>query len=457
MRNFRLSRRAVLRGAGGGLFLRLCPLEVMFEGGRAHGQPSGAARFLLFFQGNGIPAAGYSGQPCRWVPRNRGAGLELNDAMVDLAPLKSHARVMTGISSGGKEIIGEPHADGLSWSLTGLPTPSPGQKLGGPTPDFIAAKTLQGGAPWRQLVLGVLKGGGSPGRRKITADDAGNLIDPETSPQALFNKLFGTFSPPAGGGAPAANPELDRQKLIIDFVKGDAERLKAKLGSADRRRVDAHLAIVRDLEASLFRGGGSGPKAAPSSACARPAAPGTAGEASVDTRAKWMIDLTALAFACDLTRVVSLMASPANDNEDIGFMGLPHKYHDGVSHLSRGQGAATMLSEMTAVTRWHMKHFKSVLEALKSYPDAGGSMLDNTLAVFTSEFGNSNHHARFELPYLLVGGSRFITGDTHWRSPGAAANGLGGVRNTQVWLAVLKALGCPVDSFGGNAAVAPLK
>ncbi len=477
MGKLKLHRRAVLRGVGAGVVLRLCPLEAMFDSaGNAYGQTGGAPkRFVLMFQGNGIPAAGYSGQACRWVPKSVGAGMVLNDAMTPItAAIKPYTRVMTGITIGGTTINGEPHAEALSWSLSGRGTPSPGSKLGGPTPDFIAAKTLQGSSPHRQLILGLCDGtGGSAGRMRITADDSGNLLTPEFSPQAIFNRIFANFTPPTGGGStpppatptpPAVDPEQQRQRLIVDYVKKDADRLKAKLGTEDRHRLDAHLTAVRDLEVALFPpvstpdpGTPAPNPPATSSACVKPSAPGSGGDANNDTRAKWMADLTALAFACDLTRVVSLMGTAANSEENMGFVGVPYAYHESISHLTRGQSMTTYFNEMLSITRWHLKWFDYLMAKLRTFQDVGGTVLDNTLGVFTSEFGHSHYHARFELPYLLVGGSQFIRGDFHWRSPTADKIGLNGDRNNKVWNSVLQALGCPVTAHGGVSGTVPLK
>jgi hypothetical protein len=458
MPKFKLGRRAVLQAFGTSMVLKLCPLEAMFDSnGKAWGQVGAAPkRFVLFYQGNGVPAKGHHSRE-EWVPLSSGAGLTLNTSMTALAPMKSHLRVVTGIHTAaggsGPAAGGEPHANGLTWSLTGLGATSPGSALGGPTPDFIAAKTLAGTSPVKQLMLGLCRGVGfSPGRKKITADDNGNLIDVEYSPQTLFNKLFGNFTVP--GTVTVANPELDRQKLIIDAVKRDADRLSGQLGVTDRIRLDAYLTGITDLQKALFPSGQS--QQPMTSSCAKPSDPGAAADVSNDVRAKALMDLTALAFACDLTRVVSIMGTPANSEENLGFLGTNLNFHDQVSHPGN-RGDAFYYAEMAKVTNWHLKWFNYLMQKLSLLQEPGGTLLDSTLGVFTSEFGNSDNHSQYELPYAMIGGSQFIGGDFHWRAPGANAVGQNGARSAQVWLSVLKALGCPATSFGGNSISLALK
>lgn len=542
MSKFRLSRRTMLKGATGVAALKLCTLEAMLDSrGNAWGQTAAAKRFVLFYQGNGVCARGYSGMACKWVPLSTGANPALNTAMAGLMdPLRQYMRVMTGLSHGWSDTgSGEPHAEGMSWSLTGKRAPTPGVTVGGPTPDYILAPYLQGRAPIRLLQVGVWRGDGyGTARKKISADTNGTLIDPEYSPQVVFNRLFGNFTAPGGAqlsvtqpdaGSPQAavtlTPEQQRQQRIVDFVKRDADRLRKKLGVADQQRLDAHLAAVHDLEAELFpsdpgaggggamtgsgggmsgaggggmsgAGGGSmsgaggggmsgaggggagggmtgtgggagGGGGTTTTSCARPADPGASSStASQDVRCKLMCDLIAMAFACDQVRTVSFMGSSANNQELLGWLStsggqkLPAKrFHEDISHLQSGSPTwADWFTNMVAITQWHVKYYAYLFGRLKGMLDIGGnSVLDNTLGVFTSEFGNSQNHANFDVPYLLVGGSQFIGGNYHWRSAGANVQGVGGDVNTKLWNSVIQAMGAPLTSFAGQSGTVPLK
>src|SRR5690606_35978576 len=130
---------------------------------------------------------------------------------------------------------------------------------------------------------------------------------------------FGVITP--GETEPAA---LARAR-VLDAVRGDAADLHARLGKNDRARLDQHLEGIHELQnrlTAMVMGG---------EACVMPGEPGN--PESERLRARAMAELTAMAFACDLSRVVSLeFSSPAShvDYPDIGITGdgLGTSFHE---------------------------------------------------------------------------------------------------------------------------------
>ena len=51
-----------------------------------------------------------------------------------------------------------------------------------------------------------------------------------------------------------------------------------------------------------------------------------------------------------------------------------------------------------------MELFTHFLESLQSAPDGDGSLLDNSMVLYGGGLGDSNDHAHFDLPELVVGG-----------------------------------------------------
>jgi hypothetical protein len=68
------------------------------------------------------------------------------------------------------------------------------------------------------------------------------------NPRAAFERLFG--SPETAADQERRNRN---RKSILDFVSSDAKRIEAKLGGADRRKLDEYLSSVRDLEMRVAR------------------------------------------------------------------------------------------------------------------------------------------------------------------------------------------------------------
>src|SRR6185369_6192477 len=81
-------------------------------------------------------------------------------------------------------------------------------------------------------------------------------VPAESDPYKMFDRIFGTFKAPASGGGPA-QPDLNMEKIrmekqsILDYLKGDVNDVKPKLGKDDWNKVSAHLDIIREVEGRL--------------------------------------------------------------------------------------------------------------------------------------------------------------------------------------------------------------
>src|SRR5581483_8218300 len=109
------------------------------------------------------------------------------------------------------------------------------------------------------------------------------------------------------------DPTDPRDKLrvsVLDAVKDDAKRQQLRLGAADRARLDQHLTAISEVRSQIL--------ALPpvlTSSCVAPTSTVTNtnqdinGVEQYETVSTLMSDLIGLAFACDLTRVVSFQFS----------------------------------------------------------------------------------------------------------------------------------------------------
>jgi hypothetical protein len=251
--------------------------------------------------------------------------------------------------------------------------------------------------------------------------------DPIISPRVAFDRLFTGFAPPTQGTAPPPpDPELKKRADILSRVQQSYNRLKSKLGAADRRRLDEHVENIHALEVRL----GSSlapPTAAPSGRCVIPARPdadpvAVREYANEDLRAANFVDLTYMALACDLTRVVSLeMTSSMSGIVLPTSLGITYRDWDGSSlpasilhEATHGQGDHLTVAECI---RWHIKHVANLARKLKDSPEGSGTMLDNTAIVFIMEAGVGN--ARLE-------SGRIVGEEPPHTSEGMAAAVVGG-------------------------------
>ena len=220
--------------------------------------------------------------------------------------------------------------------------------------------------------------------------------DPTVSPRQAFDQLFTGFTPPTGTGMPPPpDPELLRRKDVLQRVQQSYARLKPKLGQHDRNKLDEHIANVAALEARIDTY--LIPPPPQPSTCVVPARPGvdpvaTNGYGDEDGRASQLIDLIHMAFACDLTRVVSLEITSSMSGIVLpNSLGIIYRSWDGsplpappLHEASHGQGNHLSVAEGI---RWHVLQLARLAKKLKDTPDVTGTLLDNTVLVFVMEAG----------------------------------------------------------------------
>jgi len=185
-------------------------------------------------------------------------------------------------------------------------------------------------------------------------------------------------------------------------VYKDATRLRPRLGSHDQAKLDEFLTSVRDVETHIQTdpavGGGS---------CQVPARPMDPADfpAQVDINHK----LIALAFQCDITRVITFMHDYGLGGRSFPFIGINDNGHS-VTHHS---GNPTLIAQEKAMNVWRVSQFVAMVQMLKAIPDVdGNSVLHNTCIYYTSEIDDGNRHNQENKPVLIGGqlGGAFKTG-----------------------------------------------
>ena len=214
------------------------------------------------------------------------------------------------------------------------------------------------------------------------------------------------------GGNMAAEAAAKRQQSVLDLVLADAQRLNAKLGAADKQRLDQYLTSVSELEGQL--------KAMPSAGCTAPSQPASGG--NWHSKAKLFIDLAVTAMACDLTRVVTLQYSDSwgvnysdyaigEGKEALGDWSdhfISHKLDDNdratdLDGLDRTEAMKIANARVVSTSRFKVRRFAYLVNALKSVATANGTLLDESLVLYASECGDGDSHARTKMPTLIAG------------------------------------------------------
>jgi hypothetical protein len=426
-----LSRRTMLRGAGAAIGLPL--LEAMLSS-RAWAADAGfPTRFGLFFWGNGtLPGDPDRPQdnPDRWTPVGEGAGGEwaLSEQLAPLAAHKARLAVVTGLSM--KLPNPYPHGSGAAGVLSGA-------ELANDSIDTFQAATID-------QVIAAAIGGDTlyPSLQTAATDILGlsfsgpNARHPcEADPFAVYRRLFGdTFVEPGEGGA--VSPTLGLRRSVLDAVMGDLDRLNARVGAADRARLDQHLTGVRELEQRLARLQEDPPDL---EACTRPPEPAESfpdvGDyPQIGARNQAMAELMAMALACDQTRVFAhFLTEPV---AEVRFEGTSGAHHTLTHDEPNPQ------EQVNRIVIDCMGHFAAFLDALAAIPEGDGTLLDHCAVLGTSETSYGRIHSKDELPIVIAGsaGGR-LRQDVHVRSVTAE-------NVSKVMLTLIRASGVVAGEWG---------
>lgn len=420
-------RRAVLRGLLGGaaIAVALPPLEALL-GHRAHAAGEFPKRFLLYFWGNGV-------QPQRWIPVDEGAGWTPSEQLAPLAPVKDLITVVTGteVKTGNSDA----HFSGPAGFFTGrgvLKKPGDDWTFAGPSIDQVIAAAVGGDTLFRSLEVGV-----QPGLRGMSYNGPDSVNPPESDLARLFERLFGPAFRQPGEDAPP-DPSLALRRSVLDSVMADAEALRKRLGAVDRARLDLHFTAVRDLELRIARLQADPPALA---SCTRPEEPPAIapvdGRPQMSERARALADLTAMALACDQTRVLSFWYS--DPVSDVLYPAATAGHHQ-LTHDEPGDQP-----QVNAIIQQIMGDLTYLVGALQAVPEGEGTLLDNTLLLATSDVSQGRTHQIDEYPIILAGtaGGALKTG-FHYRSHTKEST-------SHVALSVLRAMGVRVSAFGEDA------
>lgn len=410
-----LSRRTFLRGAGG-ITIGLPLLDAMIPSASAGGSKGQPKRFIVMFSANGTIEEAFrpQGGVSDFTFTRPDGGQHILDP---LEAIRDDVMVLWGLDmlSRNEGPGGNGHDMGMGHMLTceGLVVgPSgigefshlPDGSAGGISIDQAIADRIGTETAFRSVEFGVRSL--LDLQRQVTSRMSYRgpfeALPPENDPAGAFTSLFTDLAADPGELA-----ELRaRRGSVLDKVADDFNRLNAKVGAADRQKLEAHLGAIRELEQSLFADGG------PLAACAVPGSPMGLDPNSNDQYpevGRAQMDLMTMALACDLTRVASLQWSTAQSG--IRFSWLDHSdSHHALSHEADNDDNAR--AQLIEINHWYAQQFTYLVQSLKAVPEGDGTMLDNTVVLWVNEQGNGDLHTSTDVPFVVAGnaGGYFNTG-----------------------------------------------
>ena len=145
-----------------------------------------------------------------------------------------------------------------------------------------------------------------------------------------------------------------------------------------------------------------------------------------------MMDLIALAFAADTTRVFSFKLGRDASGRAYPESGVNTGFHNASHHGERED----RILDFAKINKYHVSMVPYLLEKLKNTQDGDGNLLDNSLVIYGSPMADSNIHNHKRAPLFVAGhaGGR-LKGGVHIKAPD-------GTPMANSMLTMLHVLGC---------------
>jgi hypothetical protein len=374
-----LSRRTFLKGAG--VFVALPFLEAMAPALGSQKAAAGKPRRMLAICNN----IGFL--PEYFFPETAGRDYKLSPY---LELLKAHREEFTVISGVSHPNVAGAHSSDVSF-LTAAPYPGTGSFKNSISLDQFVAERIGSATRFPSITLAV-----NSRTRTLSFNGSGVAIPPEDRAAEVYKQMF------VQGNAEQIEGQirkLETGRSILDAVSEQAKRLKSDLGPADSRRLDQYFSSVRDLESRLHASKAWERKPKPAVKVEPPIDPE---EASLFLdKVKLMYQMCRLAFETDSTRVISLMLNSVDSPVlEIPGAEIRNDYHD-LSHHGKSEAKRAQLK---IIDEMHMKLFSDLLAGLKEVREDGETLLDRTMVMHGSNFGDANTHVTTNMPVLIAGG-----------------------------------------------------
>ncbi|MDQ6677687.1 MAG: DUF1552 domain-containing protein [Acidobacteriota bacterium] len=441
MRNSGLSRRTLLRGVGVGLGLPWLEAMMPSSASAAIASPN-PVRMAVLYMPNGVNTS-------MWMPEGQGRNFTLSPTLAPLQDLKDDILVVSNLWNAGAN-TGDGHYVKESSILTCTTiskTLGVDLNMHGISMDQVAAQRVGDRTPLPSLELGIEPEAtgvdGNVGYTRVYGchiawSSPTTPLAREINPRSVYERLFRASGPQGKSGKQDA--------LLLDRVLGQAKKLRTQVGTGDRARIDEYLEIVRSLEGRMERAGSATKSAwkarAPIDSVGRP----TESPKDHTEHVRLMLDMTALAFQSDTTRISTFMFGNAVSGQNFRFLeGVSNTHHE-ISHHSKDPDK---LRQYHLINRWHIEQYAYLLRKLRDIKEGEKSLLDNSMVLFASALSDGNSHNPHKLPLVLAGrgGGRIATGQHLVHTEDTAAANL--------YVSMLDAFGTPVERFADSTGPLP--
>ncbi|WP_054112569.1 DUF1552 domain-containing protein [Marinagarivorans algicola] len=340
--------------------------------------------------------------PKEWVSGNA-SNYRLGNILRPLEAHKDKMTIIRGLTQNGENGA---HPGAQAGLLTSRPlegNKDTSNNVQGPSFDQRIASQISNGVSRRSIHMAL------DATKAFSHKGPNQPILPLMDPFKAFDQYFGGI----GGGSGSAPTREEKLNVVRATVLNDTraryQELKARVGAEDKGRLEQHLEGLNELISRLeFQNNSTNDT--DMSACELPVigsqmslpSQGSSfkeGDALRNNQAKYnainrtYMDITAQAFACNVTRV-----SVVNIGKYHAHGGESHKAN--VNNRGSNAGAYDAIVNAGAQAAKNINYLVNTLSAM---PEGNGSVMDNTMIMWATELADGAAHSGRDSRQLLIG------------------------------------------------------
>lgn len=348
-------------------------------------------RLVILFSPNGVV-------PSTFWPEEEGDICDLPGILEPLEPVRERTLILHGVCDKVRG-DGDNHMRGIGCLLTGIEL-FPGNIQGGShTPagwargisiDQEIKNFLQSNPATRtrfgSLEFGVMVPDRADTWTRMVYVGANKPIAPIDDPYQMFAKLYGRMK------------DQENVKSVLDGVQDELRKVSALVSAEDRQLLEEHATFVRSMEQEL-----KGAARQDVGHAVPELEPGVKRENdNMPRTSKMQIELMVNSFAADFARVATLQFTNSVGQARMRWLKIDESHHE-LSHKPDSDRESQ--DKLTRINHWYCEQMAYLAKRLAETPEPGGkgSLLDNTLIVWTNELGKGNSHTLDNIPFVLVG------------------------------------------------------
>jgi len=213
-------------------------------------------------------------------------------------------------------------------------------------------------------------------------------VAPISDPYQMYHKLYGQLK--------------DKESLqsVLDDVQSDLKKIRKMISAEDRQMLEQHETLVRQMEKDLKEGE---KKKLVAPAPTLDTGVSASQNDEVPHLSRMQVDLLINSFVNDMARVATLQYTKSVGQARMNWLDIKDGHH-GLSHEPDNNEDAK--KKLTKINQWFAGELNYLLTRLAETPEPGstGSMLDNTMVIWTNELGKGNSHTLDNIPFVMAGG-----------------------------------------------------